>query len=79
MFGAKMVRSLSPTSLLLVHGKADTRLPAFTSASIYRMAKQPKELVLYEGAEHSLEECRDELEQLLGDWIPTTLAAKELE
>ena len=78
MFGAKMVRSLSPTSLLLVHGKADTRLPAFTSVSIYRMAKQPKEVVLYEGAEHSLEECRDELDQLLGDWIPATLAAKEL-
>ena len=78
MFGAKMVRSLSPTSLLLVHGKADTRLPAFTSVSIYRMARQPKEVVLYEGAEHSLEECRDELDQLLGDWIPATLAAKEL-
>ena len=78
MFGAKMVRSLSPTSLLLVHGKADTRLPAFTSVSIYRMARQPKEVVLYEGAEHSLEECRDELDQLLGDWIPATLTAKEL-
>jgi alpha/beta superfamily hydrolase len=76
MFGAKMVRSLSPTSLLLVHGKADTRLPAFTSEQIYRMAKQPKEVVIYEGAEHSLEECRDELDQLLGDWIPATLAAQ---
>ena len=39
------------------------------------MAKEPKELVLYEGAEHRLEECRDDLEELLGNWIPETLAA----
>jgi hypothetical protein len=41
------------------------------------MAQEPKQLVLLEGAEHRLEERRDELEALLRDWIPTTLAAAE--
>ena len=27
-----------------------------------------------DGAEHRLEECRDDLESLLGRWIPETLA-----
>ena len=74
-FGTKMVRQLSPIPLLLVHGKADTRLPYSCAVQIYRTAKEPRELVLYDGAEHGLEECREELETLLGDWIPATLAA----
>ena len=57
-FGTTMVRQLSPIPLLLVHGKADTRLPFSCAVQIYRMAKEPRELVLYEGAEHRLEECR---------------------
>ncbi len=30
--------------------------------------------MLNEGEEHRLEECRDDLESLLGRWIPETLA-----
>ena len=74
-FGTNMVRQLSPIPLLLVHGKADTRLPYSCAMHIYRKALQPRKLVLYEGAEHRLEECREELETLLGDWIPAALAA----
>ena len=74
-YGTTMVRKLSPSPLLLVHGKADTRLPFSCAVQIHQMAKEPKELVLYEGAEHRLEECREELETLLGDWIPAALAA----
>ena len=40
------------------------------------MAKEPKEIVLFEGAEHRLEECRDDLEALLAQWIPDTLNAE---
>ena len=74
-YGANMAGMLSPIPLLLVHGKADTRLPFRCAEQIYEWAHDPKELVLYEGAEHRLEECRDELEQLLSDWIPATLTA----
>ena len=74
-FGANMAGMLSPVPLLLVHGKADTRLPFRCAEQIYDWAKEPKKLVLYEGAEHRLEECREELETLLRDWIPETLNA----
>ena len=57
----------------MAHGKADTRLPFSCALQIYEWAKDPKELVLFEGAEHRLEECRDELETLLSAWIPATL------
>ncbi len=71
--GAGMAGILSPRKLLVVHGKADTRLPYRCAEMIYEWAKEPKELVLYEGAEHRLEECREELELLLAGWIPNTL------
>jgi dienelactone hydrolase len=75
-FGADRARQVSPRSLLVVHGKSDTRLPYTCALQIYNVAKEPKKLVLYEGAEHRLEECREELEELLREWIPETLAAE---
>ena len=63
--GANMAGQLAPRPLLVVHGKSDTRLPYSCGVQIHALAKEPKKLVLYEGAEHRLEECRDELEGLL--------------
>ena len=73
-YGANMARFLSPRRLLIVHGKADTRLPFSCGVQIHEWAREPKELVLYEGAEHRLDECREELESLLEQWIPATLS-----
>ena len=42
---------------------------------MYDWAQEPKQLVLYEGAEHRLDECATELDQLLTQWIPVTLRA----
>ena len=75
-YGAGMAGQVAPRRLLVVHGKADTRLAFSCGQQIYDMAREPKELVLYEGAEHRLEECRDDLEELLGKWIPETLATE---
>ena len=74
-YGAQGASMLSPTPLLVVHGKADTRLPFSCAVAIHDWAKDPRELVLYEGAEHRLDECRDELMDLLRDWIPDKLTA----
>ncbi len=74
-YGAGMAGRVAPRRLLVVHGKADTRLPYSCGQQVYDWAKDPRELVLYDGAEHRLEECRDDLESLLGRWIPETLAA----
>ena len=75
-YGAGMAGQVAPRRLLVVHGKADTRLAFSCGQQIYDMAREPKELVLYEGAEHRLEECRDDLEELLCKWIPETLATE---
>jgi hypothetical protein len=68
-FGARDVGKVSPRPLLLVHGQEDTRLPPSCSEQIYEWAEEPKDLVLYPGAEHGLMECKDELRTLLADWI----------
>lgn len=75
-YGANMAGLVSPRPTLIVHGKADTRLPYSCGMQVYEWAKEPKRLVLYEGAEHRLEECRDELADLLREWIPETLNAE---
>jgi hypothetical protein len=72
-YGARLAGQLAPRPLLVVHGKADTRLPYTCGVQIYDWAREPKQLVLYEGAEHRLDECAAELDQLLTQWIPATL------
>jgi len=76
-YGAHMAGLLSPRPLLVVHGKGDTRLPYTCSMQIHEWAREPKELVLYDGAEHRLEECAEELEALLRNWIPATLSQRK--
>ena len=71
--GASGAGKLSPKPLLVVHGKSDSRLPYSCGVEIHGWAHEPKQLVLYEGAEHRLDECKDELESLLLEWIPATL------
>ena len=67
--GASGADKVSPKPLLLAHGQDDTRLPPHCSQQIYDWAKEPKELVLFPGAEHGLRECKDELHDLVRDWI----------
>ena len=74
-YGARLAGRLAPRPLLVVHGKADTRLPYTCGVQIYDWAREPKQLVLYEGAEHRLDECAEALDQLLTQWIPATLRA----
>ena len=73
--GAGVAGQLSPKALLVVHGKSDSRLPYTCGVQIHDWAQEPKQLVLYEGAEHRLDECKDELESLLLEWIPATLTS----
>ena len=74
-YGARLAGRLAPRPLLVVHGKADTRLPYTCGMQIYDWAREPKQLVLYEGAEHRLDECAAGLDTLLTQWIPATLRA----
>jgi fermentation-respiration switch protein FrsA (DUF1100 family) len=72
-FGTRPVGRLSPRPLLLIHGSADTRLPPSCSEYLYARAGEPKELVIYEGATHSLRQRRAELRDLLVNWLTRVL------
>lgn len=67
--GATRVGELAPRPLLLVHGDRDAVLSADCSRNIYQWAGEPKELVIYPGNGHLLEECRDELRELTSRWL----------
>jgi len=45
-YGARLAGQLAPRPLLVVHGKADTRLPYTCGVQIYDWAQEPKQLVL---------------------------------
>ena len=68
-YGTDAVGSLAPRPLLLLHGSADEALPARASRHIYAQAREPKQLKLYPGCRHGLDQCRDELDRDLLAWI----------
>ena len=72
-YGARGASLVSPRPLLIVHGLEDTCLPPTCARHIHQWARDPKELVLYPGAEHGLLECKDQLHDLLRHWIPEKL------
>ena len=77
-YGASNAGAVSPRPLLLAHGGADTRLPPSCSEQIYEWANEPKEMVIYPGAEHGLAECRDELHTMLKGWLVDSLESADL-
>ena len=68
-FGTSTVENLSPKPLLLVHGTGDTVLLPAASEDIYKRARDPKRLVLFEGASHSLIESEPDLSELLEEFL----------
>jgi fermentation-respiration switch protein FrsA (DUF1100 family) len=68
------VGRISPRPLLLIHGADDIRLPPSCSEYLYARAGEPKELIIYEGATHSLRQRREELRALLVGWLTKVLA-----
>lgn len=62
-YGTTRAPGVSPRPLLLIHGTADEVLPDRCSRDIYTRARDPKELLLYPGCRHGLDECRDEVDR----------------
>jgi alpha/beta superfamily hydrolase len=71
--GTDFVGRVSPRKMLLIHGTADQVLPSSCSEEIYAEAGEPKELRLFKGAGHNLDESRQEIINLLVRWIPEEL------
>ncbi|MGE0601288.1 MAG: dienelactone hydrolase family protein [Dehalococcoidia bacterium] len=72
LFGTRQVENLN-RPLLLVHGMSDTILSHEASEDIYRRALEPKRIVLYAEAGHSLIQAKQQIDDLLSDWIPARL------
>jgi alpha/beta superfamily hydrolase len=72
--GTEAAASLSPRPLLVMHGTADEVLPDACSRDIYERARQPKELILYPGCRHGLDQCREELDRDLTGWLERVVA-----
>jgi len=68
------VASLSPRPLMAMHGTGDEILPDACSRDIYERGRQPKELILYPGCRHGLDECREKLDRDLAGWLERVLA-----
>ena len=68
--GTEFAPRVSPRKMLLIHGTADQVLPFSCSEEIYARAREPKELRLFKGAGHNLDESRQEIIDFLADWIP---------
>jgi uncharacterized protein len=67
--GAHVVGDLAPRPLLLVHGTSDEILPHQSSEMIYERAGEPRELMLFEDADHRFSDRGDELFALVSEWL----------
>jgi fermentation-respiration switch protein FrsA (DUF1100 family) len=72
--GTEGVQRLSPRPLLLVHGENDVVLPVWCSRDIYRRAREPKQIIVYPGCLHGLDQCATQLDRDLMDWIRRAFA-----
>lgn len=69
LYGTDEIAEIAPRPLLLVHGLEDQVLEATASEILYERAAEPKEIVRFDGAGHSLFQVKDELFDLLSEWI----------
>jgi alpha-beta hydrolase superfamily lysophospholipase len=76
-YGTDLAPQVSPRPLLLLHGTADEILSHRCSESIYARARQPKELLLYDGCRHGLDECREQVDEAVVAWLLKELPAKK--
>jgi pimeloyl-ACP methyl ester carboxylesterase len=63
-------------SILLIHGDSDAVLSSYCSSYIYNKAEQPKQLMLYDNASHSLDEVADKVFHKVQKWIVENLTEK---
>lgn len=73
--GAEDVHRLSPRPTLFIHGERDEVLPPECSRDLYARALAPKELILYPGGRHGLDECLEALDRDLLRWLGGALFA----
>jgi alpha-beta hydrolase superfamily lysophospholipase len=74
--GIETIEDVNPgCAVLIAHGTADEVLPVSCSRQAFLRAREPKELRLYEGARHGLDEVSERLRHELREWILAHLPA----
>lgn len=68
-YGTEGVESISPRPILLIHGEQDEVLPAHCSVDIFQRANEPRDLILYPGCRHGLDQCVEALDRDLLRWF----------
>jgi hypothetical protein len=63
----------SHCAILLIPGTGDTVLGPANSQYVYRLAHKPKQIKLYPGAGHGLDEVAEDIERLTYEWVITHL------
>jgi hypothetical protein len=69
LYGAEAIAHIAPRPVVFLHGEADEILPDRCSRELYRLARDPKQLHLYPGCRHGLDECREALDRDLLAWL----------
>jgi len=72
--GTHVVGKLSPKPVIFIHGERDEILPPSCSQDLHARAGEPKEIILYPGCLHGLDQCREELDRDLSRWLRRVLA-----
>ncbi|QJE71851.1 alpha/beta hydrolase [Aerophototrophica crusticola] len=72
--GAEPASRLGPrVAMLMMHGTDDEVLPVESTEYVNRLAKEPKQLVIFNGARHLLDEVADRVHREVRDWLLTRL------
>lgn len=72
--GTETVGEISPRPVIFIHGGDDEVLPARCSQDLYARAGEPREMILYPGCRHGLDDCREALDRDLTAWLRRVLA-----
>lgn len=72
---ADLVADMNPRPILLVHGTADRAAAPSASVEMYRLAREPKELRLIDGAGHDLDEAPGTVHLLVRAWLERWLSS----
>jgi alpha/beta superfamily hydrolase len=76
--GAELVGHLPrQCSLLLIHGTSDEVLHVSNSEYLATLAHQPKQLLLFEGAKHKLDEVAQDVYQAVRTWLHRRLGGQD--
>lgn len=76
-FGTGAADRLSPRPLLIVQGEDDQIVPADCATYIYDRAREPKQLVLIPGADHTFNKHSEELRNVLESFIQSSFRGKQ--